>query len=65
MLIPTLLYMKLEEKAKANLIKREMEIRRLIRQMELDKLSRSTVFRNLEVELKQIKRELLLDQASR
>jgi hypothetical protein len=33
--------------------------------MELDKLSRSTVYRNLEVELKQIKGQLLLDQVSR
>lgn len=65
MLTPTLLYMKLEDKARAALIKREMEIRRLIRQMELDKLSRSTVFRNLEVELKHIKHQLVLDEASR
>lgn len=64
MLTP-LLYMKLEDKARAALVKREMEIRRLIRQMELDKLSRSTVFRNLEVELKHIKHQLVLDEASR
>lgn len=64
MLTP-LLYMKLEDKARAALVKREMEIRRLIRQMELDKLSRSTVFRNLEVELKRIKHQLVLDEASR
>jgi hypothetical protein len=57
--------MRLDDKVKADLIRREMEIRRLIRQMELDQLSRSTVFRNLEVELKQIKSQLLLDRASR
>lgn len=57
--------MKLEDKARAALVKREMEVRRLIRQMELDKLSRSTVFRNLEVELKQIKHQLVLDDACR
>jgi hypothetical protein len=65
MVIQTFVYMKLEENAKADLIKREMHIRRLIRQMELDKLSRSTVYRNLEVELRQIKGQLMLDQASR
>ena len=52
-----------EEMAKAELVKREMEIKRLIRQMELDKLHRSTVFKNLEHELKTIKHQLMLHDA--
>ena len=51
-----------EEKNKSALLKREMEIKRLIRQMELDKLHNSTVFKNLERELNSIKRELLMDE---
>jgi hypothetical protein len=53
-----------EEKNKSALIKREMEIKRLIRQMELDKLQNSTVFKNLERELNVIKHELLMDEGS-
>jgi len=53
--------MKPEDKNKSALIKREMELKRLIRQMELDKLHNSTVFKNLERELNTIKRELLMD----
>jgi len=54
--------MKPEEKNKSALLKREMEIKRLIRQMELDKLHNSTVFKNLERELNGIKRALLMDE---
>ena len=43
----------------AALVKREMEIKRLMRQMELDKLHNSTVFKNLESELKQVKQQLV------
>jgi len=53
-----------EEKNKSALMKREMEIKRLIRQMELDKLQNSTVFKNLERELNVIKHELLMDEGS-
>lgn len=53
-----------EEKNKSALIKREMEIKRLIRQMELDKLQNSTVFKNLERELNVIKHEILMDEGS-
>ena len=56
--------MKPEEKSKSALLRREMEIKRLIRQMELDKLHNSTVFKNLEQELNSIKRELLMDESS-
>ena len=56
--------MKHEEKSKSALLKREMEIKRLIRQMELDKLHNSTVFKNLERELTKIKHELLMDEGS-
>ena len=52
------------EKNKTALVKREMEIKRLIRQMELDKLQNSTVFKNLERELNVIKHELLMDEGS-
>jgi hypothetical protein len=50
--------MKPDEKAKSALLKREMEIKRLIRQMELDKLHSSSVFKNLGHELDNIKYEL-------
>jgi hypothetical protein len=56
--------MKPEEKNKSALVRREMEIKRLIRQMELDKLQNSTVFKNLERELNVIKHELLMDEGS-
>lgn len=58
------LIMRLDDKAKSALIKREMEIKRIIRQMELDKLHRSTVFKNLEQELRSIKHSLLIHEAS-
>lgn len=56
--------MKLDEKAKAALVKREMEIKRLIRQMELDKLHNSTVFKKLEMELRSIKHNLMIHEIS-
>jgi len=43
----------------AALVKREMEIKRLMRQMELDKLHNSTVFKNLDHELKSIRHKLI------
>ena len=43
----------------AALVKREMELKRLMRQMELDKLNNSTVFKNLDNELKTIKQKLM------
>jgi hypothetical protein len=51
------------EQTNAALVKREMEIKRLIRQMELDKLHNSTVFRNLETELRTIKHALMIQDA--
>ena len=51
--------MRLDEKTRTALVKRELELRRLIRQMELDKLSSSTVFKNLENELRVIKQQLV------
>ena len=47
----------------AALVKREMELKRLMRQMELDKLHTSTVFKNLDNELKSI-RQILMTQDS-
>ena len=47
----------------AALVKREMEIKRLMRQMELDKLHNSTVFRNLEHELKNIRHKLMIQDS--
>lgn len=55
--------MKPEEMTNAALVKREMEIKRLMRQMELDKLHNSTVFKNLERELKNIKHKLIVQSA--
>ena len=48
------------EKEKAALQKRELEIRRLIRQMELDQLQHSTVYKNLGQELNNIVHELMM-----
>jgi hypothetical protein len=55
--------MKPEETTNAALIKREMEIKRLMRQMELDKLHNSTVFKNLDHELKSIKHVLMVQDS--
>ncbi len=51
--------MKPEEMTNAALVKREMELKRLMRQMELDKLNNSTVFKNLDNELKSIRQKLM------
>ena len=51
--------MKPEEMTNAALVKREMELKRLMRQMELDKLNNSTVFKNLDNELKTIRQKLM------
>ena len=51
--------MKPEEITNAALVKREMELKRLMRQMELDKLNNSTVFKNLDNELKTIRQKLM------
>ena len=51
--------MKPEEMTSAALIKREMEIKRLMRQMELDKLHSSPVFKNLDNELQSIRQKLM------
>jgi len=53
------LLMRLDEKARTTLVKRELELRRLLRQMELDKLSSSTVFKNLQNELNVVKEQLI------
>ena len=47
----------------AALVKREMELKRLMRQMELDKLHNSTVFKNLEHELKSIRHRLMVQDS--
>jgi hypothetical protein len=44
---------------KSTLQKKELELQRLLRQMQLDKLHNSTVFKNLESELKQVKQQLV------
>lgn len=43
---------------KASLQKRELELLRLIRQMKLDQLHNSTVYKNLEQELQTVKSQL-------
>jgi len=43
---------------KASLLKRELELQRLIRQMKLDLLHNSPVYRNLEQELQTVKSQL-------
>ncbi|MGC3945611.1 MAG: hypothetical protein QM762_14010 [Chryseolinea sp.] len=54
--------MKLEDKARAALIKREMELRLLIRQMEIDRLSRGSLFQKLEQELREVKAKLVAER---
>ncbi|MBT1687918.1 hypothetical protein [Dawidia soli] len=44
---------------RASLLKRELELQRLIRQMKLDQLHQSTVYKNLEQELVTLKKEIL------
>jgi hypothetical protein len=43
---------------KTSLQKRELELQRLIRQMKFDQLHQSPVYRNLELELDSVKRQL-------
>lgn len=50
--------MKAEDKDRAALVKREMELRLLIRQMEIDRLSRGTVFDKLGKELQEVRSKL-------
>lgn len=45
---------------KPALQRRELELRRLLRQMQMDKLHNSPVFRNLETELEHVKKQLAL-----
>jgi hypothetical protein len=47
------------EATKASLQKRELELQRLIRQMKFDQLHQSQVYKNLEVELSSVKRQLI------
>jgi hypothetical protein len=54
--------MKFDSTAKASLVKREMEIKRLVRQMEFDRLHNSPVYRNLSRELQTIQQELVQHQ---
>ena len=55
---PHLFLMNLEDKARAVLVKREMELRLLIRQMEIDRLSRGGLFQKLEKELHEVRQRL-------
>ncbi|MFZ6013546.1 MAG: hypothetical protein ACOYXT_24605 [Bacteroidota bacterium] len=45
---------------KSALRKREMELQRIIRQMKLDNLNRSPVYKNLEQELELVKNQLVV-----
>ncbi|HEY5751298.1 MAG TPA: hypothetical protein VIU12_34790 [Chryseolinea sp.] len=54
--------MKFDSNAKASLVKREMEIKRLVRQMEFDRLHNSPVYKNLSRELQTIQQELVQHQ---
>ena len=53
-----LFLMNLEAKTRAVLVKREMELRLLIRQMEIDRLSRGSLFQKLEKELHEVRQQL-------
>jgi hypothetical protein len=44
---------------RASLLKRELELLRLIRQMKLDQLNKSAVFKNLAQELETLKKQIL------
>ncbi len=44
---------------RASLEKREVEIQNLIRQMKLDRLHQSPVYKNLELELSELKNKLI------
>jgi len=47
---------------KASLERREIEIQNLIRQMKLDRLHKSAVYKNLERELSELKNKLIRQQ---
>jgi hypothetical protein len=47
---------------KLSLQKKELELQRLLRQMQLDKLHNSPVFKNLESQLDNIKQQLVLSE---
>jgi hypothetical protein len=58
---PLLSDMKSDVRAlKASLLKRELELQRLIRQMKFDQLHHSPVYKNLELELDSVKSQLTL-----
>lgn len=44
---------------RASLLKRELELQRLIRQMKLDQLNKSPVYKNLAQELETLKKQIL------
>jgi hypothetical protein len=44
---------------RASLLKRELELQRLIRQMKLDQLNQSPVYKNLGQELVTLKKQIL------
>lgn len=47
---------------KASLLKRELELQRLIRQMKFDQLHNSHVYKNLELELDSVKTQLSVEE---
>jgi hypothetical protein len=56
--------MKPDPKAlKASLLRRELELQRLIRQMKFDQLHKSPVYKNLERELVTVKAQLNLTES--
>ena len=56
---PLILKMNSDVRAvKASLLKRELELQRLIRQMKFDQLHNSPVYKNLEQELQTVKHQL-------
>ena len=58
---PLLSVMKSDVRAlRASLLKRELELQRLIRQMKFDQLHNSPVYKNLELELDSVKSQLSL-----
>jgi hypothetical protein len=48
---------------KLTLQKKELELQRLLRQMQFDKLHKSTVFKNLESELREVKQQLVQSES--
>lgn len=48
---------------KASLLRRELELQRLIRQMKFDQLHNSPVYKNLEKELNSVKTQLNLTES--